>query len=637
MTCCIKNLAKIAGALAILACVVFQTQTLASELKGITQNIFYVDAVNGNDNNRGSLSAPFRTFNKALKLVGNRVDHGVTSDKIYLRAGVYRNDGFSNQKRNYILYNVNLKGTETDPSVISAMPCGSDTPGCVQGKSGMWYERVVFDDGYTIPSEIWKKYNEDIWYASPGYINSKWGGSSPGKKGYGISWMAGANSDYLAIGPRMLLQDGKPFSWKDPWPDYYPLGRKYNPEPAVDPASVLTEPGTRTFDQNSGILYIWPFEGKDPNTVKMESWKGTTQDIRFRHMFEGSMEHVEIRGITFRLFTSLFLADLSENYRYMKWEDNVFAYGWKHLFSDPQNVSSEERNSLSDWEVRYNVFYRPSREVFQIYGDNHVFEFNDIVEHGGSWAGGAAMVSAINARHMNNTLIRGNYINHLGNPWGPGTAIMFESDNEQRDNNGDCVYGGTTIEHNFIGNMKGGTAIYLGRGGCRMKDITIRNNIFAVNPGTEVRYNLGEAIRITSPHNNLQINNNVFYEQKEVFKIVNDRGGIKLEDMKNTISVRNNIFMNSNYGGGNIIPNELSAVAEIGKNIFFNNRGSSVGKNAIVADPLFTNPAALNFTLMAGSPAIQQNQDIGAYEYGEEALFGTQWWLRGTYINIYKK
>ena len=639
MISCRKKHTKTAvlpGLLAILSCVVLSTMLLAEDQKAIKQNTFYVDAVNGNDDNIGSITTPFSTLNKALNVVSYRVNHGITSDKIYLRAGVYKNDGFSNQKRDYTLYNVNLKGTVTDPSVISAMPCKPGTAGCIQGKSGNWYEKVVFDDGYTIPSGIWKRYNQNIWYASPGYINSKWGGSSPGKKGHGISWMAGANSDYLTIGPRMLLQEGKPFFWKDPWPDYNPLGKKYNPAPAVGPESVLTGPGMRTFDQDSGILYIWPFEDKDPNTVKMESWKGTTQDVRFRHMIEGSMEHVEIKGIEFRLFTSLFQADLLGNYRYVKWEDNIFAYGWKHLLSDPQNISLEQRNLLLDWEVRYNIFYRPSREVFQVYGDNHIFEFNDIIEHGGSWAGGAAMVSAINIRHMNNALIRGNYINHLGNKWHSGTAIMVEADTEQRDDNGNCVYGGTTIENNFIGKMQGGVGIYLGRGGCRMKDITIRNNVFAVNPGN-VRYKLGLAIEITSPHNNLQIHNNVFYDQKKVFRVRNDRGGMKLEDMQSSISIRDNIFMNSNYGGGSVIHSRLSAVAEIGRNIFFNNRGSPVGKNAIVADPLFNGPSAFDFTLKAGSPAIQKGPDIGAYGFGEEVPLDTAWWRRDSYIDKYKQ
>ena len=169
-----------------------------------------------------------------------------------------------------------------------------------------------------------------------------------------------------------------------------------------------------------------------------------------------------------------------------------------------------------------------------------------------------------------------------------------------------------------------------------MKDITIRNNIFAVNHGMGVLYNVGEAIRITSPHSNLQIHNNVFYDQKKVFKIVNDRGGMKLEDMQSTISIRDNIFMNSNYGGGNIIPSRLSAIADMGTNIFFGNGKSTVGKKVIAKDPLFNNPATFNFTLRKESPAIKQGPDIGAYEFGENVPTGTEWWLRGTYVDAYK-
>ena len=48
---------------------------------------FYVDPVKGDDSNTGSLEDPFRSIDKALLVVGERVKQGTLSDKIFLRAG----------------------------------------------------------------------------------------------------------------------------------------------------------------------------------------------------------------------------------------------------------------------------------------------------------------------------------------------------------------------------------------------------------------------------------------------------------------------------------------------------------------------------------------------------------------------
>src|SRR5687767_4371811 len=98
---------------------------------------FYVDPVNGDDQYKGTLEKPFRSLDKALEVVGERVKGGQLSDKIYLRGGVYRDTSDKTS------YRINLKGTAEDYSLISAMPCEEGTPGCVQRQSGKWYEKVV--------------------------------------------------------------------------------------------------------------------------------------------------------------------------------------------------------------------------------------------------------------------------------------------------------------------------------------------------------------------------------------------------------------------------------------------------------------------------------------------------------------
>ncbi len=619
----------------IIICVVFQSIVLldSSSLNAFADNVqqktFYVDAVNGDDNNEGTLSKPFKTLNTALKVVSDRVNDGIYSDKIYLRSGEYRNDGFSNAKREYTLYNVNMKGTATDLSVISAMPCEPNTSGCVQMKSGEWYEKVVFDDGYTIPSGMWTKYNDDIWKADPGYLNYKFGSNPLSRKSF--AFKAGTNSNLLATGPRMVLQDGEPLLWKDPWPDYNPLKDTYVSDPIVDPSAVLTGPGIRTYDQVNGILYVWPFGNVDPNTVIMESWKGTTSDGRFRHMFDGSMEYVHVKGIEFRLVGGLFCPKATDEnvantiLNYLTWEDNRFTYGQQVFFNDIPD-HTKINTIRGGWLVRNNVFYRTSREVFQIWGDNHVIEYNEIIEHAGPWAGGNSGFGIFNLKHARNSTVRFNYIQNLGNEWKQGNGILFEIDSEQKDQNGDCVFEGATIEYNMFGNFGAGAGVYLGRGGCRMNDIIIRNNIFYVNP--EIIDNRNAfGIVITSPQNNLQIHNNVFYEQRKAIKVVDGRSGMNLESMVNNISVEDNIFFKSNFGGGGVIHPRLVNVATIDRNIFFGNGGIAPGTNQINADPLFQDSEKFNFTLEEDSPAIQPGADIGVYDFGEPALFGTEWWL----------
>ena len=633
------------------------------------QTTFYVDVNNGDDNNDGRHTRPYKTLNKALDEVSNRVDSGQISHRIFLRSGVYRNDAVpSNSKlKSFSLYSINMAGTSADPAILSAMPCIADTAGCVQRKSGEWYENVVIDDGYTIPPEttqgtkMWSMYrnevNHNIWKADPGYLNLQFGESLQDPPVDTFSWASGTNSNELAIGPRMLLQDGVPLVWADPWPDYNPLD--YNPPeypyvefPRVAPEEVLTEPGMHTYDQVTGTLYIWPFNNADPGNVLMESWKGTTIDCRFRHVFDSDKgnpdinpikENIHIKGIEFRLALHVINSNAASdalaetNFRNLTIEDNVFSYCWTHFFQDNPDYMAHVIPRVG-WTLRYNVFYRPIREVFQIYGNDHVFEYNEIIEHSGPWAGGVAGYGALNMRHMNNTLIRNNYINHIGTKWHEGTCIMFEINQKQIDKNNlpNCLYGNnTTIEHNFLGDMDGGGAILLGKGGCRLRNITIRNNVFAINRG---RGESGIAISMKAPYENLQIHNNVFYDQRKVFNL-----SYWDKDIPNDITIYDNIFLN-NKGRAVITSEEQNEVTDkttedfFYNNVFFSDpdlpnndiEPLSIGDRFKLEDPRCKDPINFNFTLKSGSSAIQQGPDIGAYDFGSPVPYGTtDWWNMG--------
>ncbi len=595
-------------------------ETFTLTVNQIEGQFFYVDDTIGDDNNDGSVSLPFKTLSKAVNVVSDRVDAGFLSDKIYLRAGTYRNNGFTTNawERDYIMYNVNLKGTTSNPSIISAIPCSTNNPNGIRSKDGKTYEKVILDDGYVLPSGIWTVYSGDIWQANPGYINYKWSN---------LALMAGANTEYLAIGPRMLLQEGEASRWQDIWLNYNPITDPYDPNPIVDVVAALTEPGTHTYDQTTGILYFRPYNNVNPNNVTLESWKGKTPDCRFRHMFEGEMEDVEIKGLEFRLVTSILRsADVYSSYQNITCEGNKFSYCWKHIFADSDDPTLIQGKIRDNWKVRYNVFYRPTREVFQIFGNNHVFEYNEVIEHAGPWVGAAAMTSVVNARHMPNAKIRYNYVRGEGNKWHAGSVFMIEADTKHQDANGDCFYNGQTYENNFIGDMDGGTGIYLGRGGCKLSNITIKNNVFAYNKGEGIPYNVSEAIRITSPHNNLNIVNNVFSDFKNAITVRDDRGNLSLESIPSTINVTKNLFSNNNL----TVHTRLSTLATVDNNLFFNNGSNgnkTSGTSIIIDDPKYVSPVDFNFSLQNGSPAIQSNIDLGAYEYGTQVVPGTDWWV----------
>jgi hypothetical protein len=171
---------------------------------------FYVDPNQGSDENKGSLSSPFKSLGKALAVVSHRVEKGMRSDKIYLRGGVYKNDSAAT------VYRLNLQGTPDNYSFISALPCEPNQPGCVPRKSGQWYEKVIIDDAWVIQTP-WTRLPErpQLWRTMPGYVHLEWRHKSL------WPWTTynfpitdrddTPTTTRFTAAPYMLLQDGEPF------------------------------------------------------------------------------------------------------------------------------------------------------------------------------------------------------------------------------------------------------------------------------------------------------------------------------------------------------------------------------------------------------------------------------------------
>ena len=594
---------KAVAMLAALLCVL--TLTLAAAPPPGAQS-FYVDPARGDDTNGGSVDRPFRTLSRALAVVDARVKQGIRADKIFLRAGVYRNDTTATKWR------LNLRGTPDDYAMISAMPAGPNTPGAVQRKAGQWYENVVFDDAQTITTR-WTPVPDrpNLWQTRPGFVMLEWTHQNlwpwvgPHLK------ITDRDSTPLTtsftVAPYMLLQDGAPMLW-------------------ADMLAELTEPGYRTYDQATGTLYVRPFGDKDPNGSKFESWYGGDEkngellllDGEGRAFFDGDMQYAAIRGCEFRMFTRIFefhrLKYESESERAVQrnvlFEDNLCRYGWMHILLDGNTVFARENGLIlpryadrSDWHVRNNVFYRPAREVFQVHGDNHIFEHNDVIEHGGPWAGPAAVVSILNARNSRNIRVRHNYIEgHGDNRWHGGSVFMIEVEKGHADASGDCHYGGQTYEYNLFANVTSGSTLFLGKGDCRLTNITVRGNIFTGHRG-------GPTIRLTSPHANLRIEDNIFHAQQTAIGIAET-----FHKHPSTITIRNNIFANSKTA---IDPRLPAPGISIDRNQFSGN--APAGENPILSDPEFRDPSRFDFRSAAAAKA-------GPYARPEQSRTVTEWW-----------
>jgi CubicO group peptidase (beta-lactamase class C family) len=592
---------------------------------------FYVDPARGQDDAAGTVSSPFRTLDRALATVGRRVDAGVRSDTIYLRGGVYR------KTSSRTLWTLNLRGTPDAYTVLSAMPAKAGSPGAVRRRSGRWYEKVVFDDAQRITTP-WTRVpgHPGVWRTNPGYTRLEWTHQNL------WPWTGWKSSPFpttpndatpttttFTVAPYMLLQDREPFLW-------------------VDSLDQITRPGTRTYDQQTGTLYIRPLHDRDPNTAVMESWYGGPEDYEVgtlwldgggRALFHGDMEYAELRGLEFRMFVRLFefrrfgyeRPEDRDIQRHVRVADNEFRYGWIHFLLDSNTVNGPDGplfrprySDRSDWDVEYNVFYRPSRECFQVHGDDHLFEHNLVIDHLGPWAGPAAVVGALNARNMRNFTMRYNVFEGHANVQGHrGSLFMMEvGDASHADGEGNYIFGGVTIENNLFRDLSGGEALVLGKGKVRMRNITVRDNVFDTNLN-------GTAIRISSPQENLVIENNVFLHQREAIGVYAPGAGnpMRTPPLPSTITIRGNVFADDHV---TVDPALFDAQAgsdiRVADNLFHHDDTPPLGTGAVVGDPLFRDPGALDYRLRPGSPAIRAGIDLGAYESGGGVDAGMRWW-----------
>jgi hypothetical protein len=566
---------------------------IVSELNATT---FYVDPANGSDLNLGTIEKPFQTIDKAMSVVSKRISKGIYSDKVFLRGGIYR------KTSDKTLYRLNLKGTPENFAVFSAMPCDSTASNARKSKNGQWYEKVVFDDSWTIESQ-WAQVNDNpkVWKTNPGYTHLEWTHQNLWNwrsHGFPISnHDSTPETTSFTVAPYLLLQDGEPSVWANKLED-------------------LTEPGHHFYDHSTKTLYLFPKDNKDPNKCKIETWYGGNENYEVgtlhldgegRALFDGNLEYAVIRGFEFRMFNKLFELHRRkydrESERVIQrdviFEDNYCEYGWIQILLDANTVLDSlpgvirpRYGDRARWTVRNNVFYRPSREVFQLHGDDHIFEENVVIDHLGPWAGPAVCVSAVNTRNTRNAMIRNNcFVGQGNNPWNSGSVFMIESSPIHADESGDYIFGGQTYENNLIANVSSGAAFVLGKGGARLQNITIRNNIIAINGKSP-------AIQMGSPQKNLLIEGNIFYQQRKIVDMFRNDFKLVFNSMTSDILIRNNLFVeNRELFHENLLNPPLGGQIIFSDNIYWANGEKPVGVNSREVDPNFAKPDQLDFRI----------------------------------------
>ncbi len=564
---------------------------------------FFVDPARGSDLNDGSFEHPFKTLQHACDVVRDRVEAGILGDDIYLHAGVYHMERYISGIGSFVI--CRLEGTPDDPAMISAMPAFPDTPGAVQRKSGRWYEPVVFDDATRITG-TWKPVDglANVWKVHLELPKNHYN-KEPMDELFGTR--------DVNIAPAMMLQDGRPLLW----------GRA--PE-------ALTQPGMRYYDAVNDDIYIRSFNDADPNATVIEMWPAAKSQKHQRQVFAGTYRYAVIRGMAFRLVMGITRGQ-SEDLQY---DGHTYPNLREHLiFEDfdsyflKNHFFHEKSPNVAYWTVRNARIYGPTREIVQLSGPGHVFEQNLVIEPHPRWSA-YNLVSLFNLRRMPGAFFRGNAIYGNGQapiPWRGGTVFQFELYPKHREPGGPdaATTYGVKIENNLFFHNKG-IVISLGKGCTRMRDTTIRGNVFFQHERS--------AIQIYDAQKNLVIEHNTFYGVDfpiSTFKAKRCTGYGLGEDHPSTVRIRRNIFAHTQgkaLGEKLTNPGNPDDDIRIEENLFV--ESPPIGEKAITANSAgLRNPAGLDFRPRADSPAVRNGHDIGAYDRDTEAAPGTDWWNLG--------
>src|SRR5690606_4583125 len=163
----------------------------------------------------------------------------------------------------------------------------------------------------------------------------------------------------------------------------------------------------------------------------------------------------------------------------------------------------------------------------------------------------------------------------------------------------------------------------LGKGGVRMRNITVRNNIFKTGKGSP-------AIQLSSAHMNLTIENNIFYDQQAAIALAGGKNYLEFyQSVPSAINIKNNIFSrNQKTIDPQLFSPHPSSKLDIGNNLFYENQQAEKGEGSLSYNPMFRAPESFDFRTVPGVSIHEKFNFPGPYPTDGTFLPGLDWWKR---------
>jgi len=541
---------------------------------------YYVDAINGDDSNPGTLENPFRTIQKARDTIRETNAKGLT---VYIRKGVYylskplefNQYDSGNTYQSYPGEKVVISGGKeiTGWNRYSGNIFVAHIP---EVKNGEWNFNSLFvndkratrarepDTGYYIVESVDPNTNYETFNFSNNDINGSWHNLNDVEVVYLREWTQSRLRIDRVVGNAVYFQ-GTP-SYR-----YWSHNRYY----VENVFEGLDEPGEWYLDKQTGDLYYWPLDGQNPQNSEIIiplfgsqpsffdgqilNVKGTETDY---------VENLTIEGLTFA-HTDWYLPDVGYAGWQSAWMVEVCEAGnpaWRGVgpaisFIYTQNCKFNNNTIIHTGVNALNCF----AENMEIIGN----EITDVGANGirvGTWDPYSSY-SGITGSNI----ITDNTIHDIGIVFKEGTGILV------------LISGNNTIAHNLIYNVPY-TGISMGWGWSD-KDTACKNNIIEYNEIYNVVEALldGAGIYLMGKQPGTVVRNNKIHD----IPIRANVAGLYIDEGGKDIIMRDNWVYRTNWGlllhscSGNFIENNVFVSAGWSFLVYNGGSDNSITKNIV--------------------------------------------------------
>ncbi len=549
----LKRVVIFLGILVLIFLSVFSYIPTNSNTFAAEQDVFYVDPVNGNDENEGSLDKPFLTIIKARDMVRSINGNMKNDIYVYLMSGTFNIEKtieFESVDSGSNGYNVIYKAYKNSKPVISGgkeikdWKFDSKNNRYFANITPNWKFRQIYINGIRAvrartpnltDEATGAGFNYTLNTAPPFYLNSNeigsWANSGDVEMVWLASWLnfRARVSNYVNNGGGAVT-----VNFKEPENSQNPIRNiiQYPTAPYYfeNSLALLDAPGEWFLDSKKGILYYKPRTDENMLSASVIA----PQDIENLIMLSGkeqklSVQNIQFSGITFQ-YTN-WLAPNNSGY--------INGQGGILYFSD------KEKQALVPGMIQLNFTknIRLERNIFQYSGaaaivetgsaDHNSIVGNVITEAAG---GGINIVNfQNNADKFDFDTITNNYIYNCGRDYRDAEGIFVTQSKN------------TTIENNEIFNLPY-TGINIGWR-WDYKDQGCRNNKVRYNKIHDVMKSLNDGGGIYS----LGYMPDTFIEKNYLYNISSatvansEAYGVYLDNGSKYKTVQNNVLDNVNY------------------------------------------------------------------------------------------